>query len=82
LRDETVLPPEGRTRLASSATTTVKPRVSVQNSSRTEMSKESEVTASQVPGSAPTLSSIPAKKFITLRWLTTTPFGLPVEPEV
>ena len=46
------------------------------------MSKESEVTASQVPGSVPKMSSIPAKKFSALRWVTTTPFGLPVEPEV
>ena len=62
--------------------TTLKPRVSVQNSSNTEMSKEMLVTASQTPGSRPTRSSMPVKKLAALRWQTITPLGLPVEPEV
>ena len=47
------------------------------------MSNEMLVTASHVPGaSAPSRSSIPAKKLTTLRCSIITPFGLPVEPEV
>ena len=47
------------------------------------MSKETEVTASsRAPSRAGTISSMPARKFCTLRWLTITPFGVPVEPEV
>ena len=61
----------------------MKPRVSVQSSSSTEMSKERLVTASQTPaGSRPSRSSMPAKKLTTLRWPTITPFGLPVDPDV
>ncbi len=40
------------------------------------------VTASQVPGSAPTRSVMAAKKPTTLACVTTTPLGVPVEPEV
>ena len=53
------------------------------------MSNEGLVTASQTPGGSSGLvaaggmhSSMPAKKPTTLRWVTTTPFGRPVEPEV
>lgn len=48
------------------------------------MSNETLVTASQVTGSSPvsTTRSIAARKAVRLRWSTTTPFGLPVEPEV
>ena len=50
------------------------------------MSNEMLVTASQVPGGVlavwPRARSMPAKKFTTLRCVTITPFGLPVEPEV
>ncbi len=63
--------------------TTVKPRAMVQNNSSTEMSNERLVTASQVPaGRCGTQSSIPAKKFVTLRCSTITPLGLPVDPDV
>src|SRR5256886_3147822 len=48
----------------------------------TEMSNEMLVTASHTPGSVPSTRSIPAKKFTTLRCVTITPLGLPVEPEV
>jgi hypothetical protein len=55
----------------------------VQNSSSTEMSNDRLVTASQVPGgSCGMRSSIPAKKLVTLRCSTITPFGVPVEPDV
>ena len=39
------------------------------------MSNEMLVTASQVPGSRPSTSSMAAKKLATLRWLTITPLG-------
>ena len=63
--------------------TTVKPRAMVQNNSSTEMSNERLVTASQVPGGLCGIrSSIPAKKFVTLRCSTITPLGRPVDPDV
>ena len=63
--------------------TTLNPRAMVQNSSSTEMSNERLVTASQVPGGLCGIrSSIPAKKFVTLRCSTITPLGLPVDPDV
>ncbi len=63
--------------------TTSKPRARVQSSSSTEMSKEMLVTASHLPGgSRSRRSSMAQKKLTTLRWVTTTPFGVPVEPEV
>ena len=46
------------------------------------MSNERLVTASQVPASVPSRSSIAAKKFTTFRCSTITPLGRPVEPEV
>jgi hypothetical protein len=56
------------------------------------MSKETLVTASQVPGEASrpsgfhpagrSAASMPAKKLTALPWLTTTPLGRPVEPDV
>ncbi len=46
------------------------------------MSKEMEVTASQVPGEEPRRSSMAAKKLAAVRWGTITPLGLPVEPDV
>jgi hypothetical protein len=46
------------------------------------MSKEMLVRASQRPGPLPIVRSMPVKKLTALRWLTATPFGLPVEPEV
>src|SRR4051812_11698958 len=62
---------------------TVKPRVKVQHSSSTEISKERLVTASHCPGgSRGTRWSMPAKKLITLPCVTTTPLGWPVEPDV
>ncbi len=68
---------------ASVCTTTLKPRHSVHSSSSTEMSKETLVTASQVPEEeAPRRASIPAKKLATLRCCTMTPLGVPVVPEV
>lgn len=75
-------PEETSARFSSEDSTTLKPRHSVQNSSSTEMSKLRLVTASQTPGSVPMRSSIPAKKFATLRCSTITPLGRPVEPEV
>ena len=66
----------------SSWITVSKPRQSVQKISSTEMSNEMLVTASHVPGSRPTRSSMPAKKFATLRCSIMTPFGRPVEPDV
>jgi hypothetical protein len=70
-------------RLASDVSTTRRPRDRVQNSSSTEMSKESEVTASHVsPGAWGMRSSIAAKKAATCACSTITPLGLPVEPEV
>jgi hypothetical protein len=68
--------------------TTVNPRASVQNSSRTEMSNEMLVSASQVRrapaslASSPSRASIPAKKFETFRCSSITPLGRPVDPEV
>ena len=72
----------GANRFSSGAITTLKPRVSVQKSSSTEISNEMLVTASHTPGSVPSTRSIPVKKFTTLRCVTITPLGLPVEPEV
>ena len=47
------------------------------------MSNETLVVATSVsPGPHPTFSSIPSKRFITLRCETTTPFGAPVVPLV
>jgi hypothetical protein len=47
-------PPEDTSaRFSSDEITTLKPRARVQNSSSTEMSNDSEVTASQVPGAVP-----------------------------
>jgi hypothetical protein len=47
------------------------------------MSNDRLVTASQrLPSACGTRWSMPAKKFITLRCVTTTPLGLPVDPEV
>ncbi len=65
----------------------MKPRVSVQNSSSTEMSNEMLVTASHDPGACrrvvkPSCSSIAVKKLTTLRCSIITPFGRPVEPDV
>ena len=77
------VPPETSARFSSLESTTLKPRASVQKSSSTEMSKERLVTASQTPGGSwPMRSSMPAKKFDTLRCSTITPLGRPVEPEV
>ena len=72
---------------SSAATITVKPRVRVHRSSSTEMSKDRLVTASQTPGRtfparSPSTRSMPAKKFVTLRCSSITPFGVPVEPDV
>ncbi len=66
----------------SACSTVVDPRVSVQSSSSTEMSNAMLVSASHVAGASPTRSVIAAKKPATLRCSTTTPLGLPVEPEV
>src|SRR2546427_663074 len=71
--------------------TTLIPLVSDQKSSRTEMSKEMLVSASQTgcaydapgpPDGAPTRSSMPVKKLATFWCSTMTPLGRPVEPEV
>jgi hypothetical protein len=66
----------------SSCKMTRKPRAIVQKSSKTEMSKLTLVTASHTPISVPMTESIAVKKLLTLRCVTRTPFGLPVEPEV
>ena len=64
----------------------MKPRVSVQNSSSTEMSNEMLVTASHTPGAADgrgrVAASIAVKKLTTLRCSIITPLGRPVEPDV
>ena len=75
-------PFDTKVRFSSEVSTTLNPRASVQNSSSTEMSKDSEVTASQMPGAVPIRSSMPAKKLLTLRCSIITPLGRPVEPEV
>ena len=60
-------PFETSVRLSSPASTSLKPRARVQKSSSTEMSKLSEVTASQtLPVAWSIRSSIPAKKLATL----------------
>ena len=69
--------------VSSPAITSLTPRASVQKSSSTEMSKDSEVTASQAsPGPWGMRASMPTKKFTALRCSTITPLGRPVEPEV
>ena len=81
-RSLVAVPCDTSARESSPISTSLNPRASVQNSSSTEMSKDSEVTASQVPGSVPMRASIPAKKFATLRCSISTPLGRPVLPEV
>ena len=44
--------------------------------------KRGEVFGAAAPGSSGITSSRAAKKPAALRWLTTTPLGVPVEPEV
>ena len=68
----------------SSWITTRKPRVRVQSSSRTEMSKETLVTASQTPGLVARQDLVHGGEETWRRcaWVTTTPLGVPVEPEV
>ena len=62
------------------------PRVSVQSSSSTEMSKDMLVTASHVRCVEllewPSCSSIAVKKLTTLRCSIMTPLGRPVDPDV
>ena len=61
------------------ASTTVPPARNGPSSSRTEMSNDSVVTASS---RSPAATGRAARNASRLRWLTTTPFGRPVEPEV
>jgi hypothetical protein len=47
------------------------------------MSKDKLVTASHTPGSSRSITrSMATKKFMTLAWVSITPFGRPVEPDV
>ena len=46
------------------------------------MSNEMLVTASHTPAVVPSRSSMPTKKFATLRCSISTPFGRPVDPDV
>ena len=65
------------------ASTIVPPTLSGRNSSSTEMSNEVVVTASSVSSAVnPGASRMLSRKFITAPGGTSTPLGLPVEPEV
>ncbi len=68
---------------ASATTTTVPPRASGRNSSKTERSKVIEVEA-RTPASSAGVNVSPAQRSsaTALRWVIATPFGRPVEPEV
>jgi hypothetical protein len=84
LRSDTGIGPrDSSVRLSSPASTSLKPRESVQKSSSTEMSNDRLVTASHAsPSSYWMRWSMAAKKLATLPWPTMTPLGVPVEPEV
>ena len=68
---------------ALSTTTTVPPAHSGTNSSKTETSKQIEVDAStRETWSAERSRRAQATIVTALRWVSSTPFGRPVEPEV
>ncbi|CUI68042.1 Uncharacterised protein [Achromobacter xylosoxidans] len=65
------------------AITTLAPLISGRNSSSAAMSKEIVVTASRLsPASQPGAARIDSRKLPSAPWVTSTPLGLPVDPEV
>ncbi len=61
---------------------TVPPAISGHSSSKTETSKLSEVEATTWSRRPANRRAAQSARWATLRWVTTTPLGRPVEPEV
>ena len=73
----------GSVRSADAAMTSVDPDTNAVMMSSTEASKLNDANCSTfTPGPAPSTGPMAAHRFTRLAWLTCTPFGTPVDPEV